>query len=263
MPQNMALVRALVAAAAALCLSAPVAALPPLERNIAYRSPTSTIAAPALAHDVGAIARGITKRAEELYKKRSSLDYAKGGHAADELVLNYNATFGSDGQSSYYGGIKFPYSVASGDPYDDSAILWTHPVPADDSTKLPVCLRYQTSKREGSWSERNLVDDSYAWTTSDVDYSFKVETSGLKAQTQYWYRFFACHDHSLVSPTGTFKTTPSPNDEHVDSLKMAVFSCSNYPFGFFNSYAQAAKSDGEWGAVKRGGDHALTDVCGV
>lgn len=39
---------------------------------------------------------------------------------------------------------------------------------------------------------------------------------------------------------------PTSDDTEVDSLKLAVFSCSNYPFGYFNSFGQAAKSDGEW-----------------
>lgn len=239
--------------ALAACLTATatssVHALPPLERNIAYRSPSETPTSRGLnAHDVESIGQGILKRS---YLRKRSLRYAKGGHAADQLVIDYNSTKGIDGQDSYQGQISFPYGVASGDPYDDSAILWTHPSPADDNITEPVCLRYQTSRVNGSWSKENLVDSSYAWTTSDVDYSFKVETSHLAPKTRYYYRFFACHDHNLVSPTGTFKTLPRPDDCDVDSLKLAVFSCSNYPFGYFNSFGQAAKSDGEWEKLVR------------
>ncbi|UZJ56248.1 hypothetical protein CBS101457_005568 [Exobasidium rhododendri] len=225
---------------AVLCLAGGVAALPPLQRNIAYRAPVVTSTRQSLAHDVNAIGLGILQQTPHW---KRSLESARGGHAADQLIINYNSVKGVDGQDSYQGGMTFPYGVASGDPYDDSAILWTHPVPSDVNTTLPVCLRYQTSKKKGSWHKDDLVDSSYAWTTTDVDYSFKVETSSLEPKTEYYYRFFACHDHSLVSPTGTFKTMPSPDDESVESMKMAVFSCSNYPFGYFNSFGQAAKSD--------------------
>lgn len=227
--------------ATALCLSAiySVDALDPLKRNIAYRSPT-VVEARGLAHDIDSIGYNIVKRAA--LKKRSSS--AIGGHAADQLVIDYDSQTGIDGQDSYRGSISFPYNVASGDPYDDSAILWTHPVPAENTTE-PICLRYQTSKVNGSWSESHLADSSYAWTTSDVDYSFKVETTNLEPLTKYYYRFFACHDHSQVSPTGAFKTLPHPDDDNVKSLKMAVFSCSNYPFGYFTAFGKAAQSDGE------------------
>jgi alkaline phosphatase D len=177
--------------------------------------------------------------------KKRSLKYALNGHAADQIIKEYNPAKGVDGQDSYMGNISFPYGVASGDPHDDSAILWTHPIPADNTTNEPICLRYETSKVKGSWKQEDIVDSSYAWTTSDVDYSFKVETSNLQPLTQYYYRFSACHDHSMISPTGTFKTIPLPDDCKVDSLKMAIFSCSNYPFGYFNSFGQAARSDGE------------------
>ncbi|PWN87274.1 hypothetical protein FA10DRAFT_297687 [Acaromyces ingoldii] len=215
-----------------------VAGFAPLQRNIAYRSPTLTTSS--LAHDIDHIGAKIVKRST---LGRRSLESARGGHAADQLVIDYDSAKGIDGQDSYHGSFTFPYGVASGDPLDDSAILWTHPVPKDADTVEPICLRYQTSKVKDSWHEKDLVDSSYAWTTSDVDYSFKVETQLPEPKTRYYYRFFGCHDHSLVSPTGTFTTMPSPDDETVGSLKMAVFSCSNYPFGYFNSFGQAAKSD--------------------
>lgn len=216
------------------------AAVAPLERNMAYRSPSLSVGGSGLSHDIESIGHQIIRRSAEL--KKRNFDSARGGHAADQLVLDYDGKYGSDGRDAYQGKVTFPYGVAAGDPYDDSAILWTHPVPADNTTKDPVCLQYQVSKSQ-DFSQGNIVDYGYAWTTSDVDYSYKVETSNLKPLTKYSYRFFACHDHSLVSPTGHFKTLPESNDNHVDKLNIAVFSCSNLPFGYFNAYRGAAESD--------------------
>ena len=241
-------------AALAAALTVSVSAIAPLERNLAYRSPSLSLSnGDGLSHDILHIGKQIRKRAYEDYVvskvegARPSATTAKTQYKteADFLVQKYDGNYGSDGRDAYKGKVSFPYGVASGDPYPHSAILWTHPVPEDANTNLPVCLRYQTSKSKDDWSKGNLVDDSYAWTTSEVDYSFKVETTGLSPKTQYYYRFFSCHDHSVVSPTGSFKSIPDYDDDAVDSLKLAVFSCSNLPFGFFNAYrAAAARENG-------------------
>lgn len=234
--------------AVAAVSAAAVSALPPLERNIAYRSPSVTVAGSGLAYDIDAIGHGIVRRSLEKRGHSSrdakkSIAHAVGGHAADGLVQEYDTKQGPDGRDAYQGGLSFPYGVASGDPFSDSAILWTHPVPEDASTKEPVCLRYQTSRHNGSWSFGDVSDYGYAWTTSEVDYSFKVETQHLKPLTEYYYRFVACHNDKIISPVGKFKTMPTGDDDDVDKLKIAVFSCANLPFGYFNSYSQAAKMD--------------------
>lgn len=103
-----------------------------------------------------------------------------------------------------------------------------------------ICLRYEVSQNQDF---SKLVDHNYAWTSSDVDYTLKVETIGLQAKTEYYYRFSTCHDHKQTSPVGKLKTTPTGNDPSIDSVKFAVFSCSNFPWGFFNAYAAAARQD--------------------
>lgn len=244
----------------AAVLAASVSALAPLERNLAYRSPSLSLSnGKRLSHNIEHIGTQIKKRAYDAYVTSKVEGKAKrnnGGSKkaagkykteADFLVEKYEGKYGSDGRDAYKGKVSFPYGVASGDPYPESAILWTHPVPEDSNTNLPVCLRYQTSKSKSDWSKENLVDDSYAWTTSEVDYSFKVETANLSPKTQYYYRFFSCHDPSVVSPVGSFKSIPEYNDDQVDSLKLAVFSCSNLPFGYFNAYrAAAARKNAEY-----------------
>jgi len=105
-----------------------------LLNNLAYRSPSVTISHGGLAHDVGEISR-LNKR---------------------------TLPFG--------GKLNFPFGIASGDPYDSSAILWTHPVP-EKSTFLPLCLKYETSTSKDNWDRKSVVDSGVALTTKDVDYS--------------------------------------------------------------------------------------------
>ena len=115
----------------------------------------------------------------------------------------------------------------------ESAILWTHPIPADLTDKRPVCLEYQVSVSNDSFA--NPVASGQVWTTKDVDYSYKVEPTGLKAKQTYFYRcveclsplagadgrFANCADKNNVSPVGRFKTIPYDDDAEVDSVSFA------------------------------------------
>ncbi len=68
----------------------------------------------------------------------------------------------------------------------DSVILWTHPVPEDSSDTRPICLEYQVSSSNDTFSD--LVTSGQVWTTKDVDYSYKVEAGGLEPKQTYFYR---------------------------------------------------------------------------
>ena len=41
---------------------------------------------------------------------------------------------------------------------------------------------------------------------------------------------------------GRTKTTPAPEDK-VSSVSLAIYSCSNYPFGYFNAYGNPVRKD--------------------
>jgi len=118
----------------------------------------------------------------------------------------------------YDGQVSFPYGIASGDPWPESVILWTHPVPAQNDPR-PICLEYQVSTSNSSWD--NLVSSNQVWTTTDIDYSYKVEAGGLKPKSTYYYRFVNCADASNVSPVGRFKTIPKDTDDSFDKVSFA------------------------------------------
>ncbi|WWD05918.1 hypothetical protein V865_004003 [Kwoniella europaea PYCC6329] len=162
---------------------------------------------------------------------------------APQLATPRDAVRRNHKRWEYYDGqVKFPYNVASGDPESDSVILWTHPVPTTNDSR-PICLEYQVSQSNDSWSEGDIITSDQVWTTPEVDYSYKVEAKGLQPKSTYYYRFANCADKDNVSPVGRFLTTPVEDDDEIDKLSFAVFSCSNYPFGFFNAYGNAAARD--------------------
>lgn len=86
-----------------------------------------------------------------------------------------------------------------------------------------------------------IVSSGRAYTSSDVDYTVKVEASGLKPFTRYYYQFSVC-DSDVKSPLGRTKTAPDVGDD-VSRVNLAVYSCANYPFGFFNAYGNSARKE--------------------
>ncbi len=127
----------------------------------------------------------------------------------------------------------FLYGVASGDPLTDRVILWTHaqfPTSANS-----VDLRYEVAEDN---SFNTVVSSGLVTASAATGYTAKVDATGLSAGKQYYYRF--THGKT-ISPVGQTRTLPA----NASSLKMAVLSCSNYPAGFFNVYAEVAKSDCE------------------
>jgi alkaline phosphatase D len=128
----------------------------------------------------------------------------------------------------------FNFGVASGDPLMDKVILWTHAkFPGSDAA---VALRYQVAN-DAAFSQ--IVSEGEVMATVATGFTAKVDASGLKAGTAYFYRFSQGVSHSPVGRTRTLPQT-------ADSLKLAVMSCTNYPAGFFNVYAEVAKSDAEF-----------------
>ncbi|KAK4141138.1 alkaline phosphatase [Dichotomopilus funicola] len=169
--------------------------------------------------------------------------------------------------------LNFTHGIASGDPYADSIILWTRVAPSlkSDGSNVtvegtvdlynhetekyikadpnPICVDWAVweptakgkGKGKGKSQAQAVVSSGKAYTTSDIDYTVKVEATGLKPFTVYNYQFTICGSEK-ASPVGRTKTAPAEKDE-VEQLKLAVFSCSNYPSGYFNAYGNAARKD--------------------
>jgi alkaline phosphatase D len=129
--------------------------------------------------------------------------------------------------------VLFSHGVASGDPLTDRVILWTRATVSKSDT--PVTLQWQVAKDSGF---ADVVASGSVVASAETDYTAKVDAIGLTAGTSYHYRF--THD-AQVSPVGRTKTLPTGA---VSQVKLAVFSCANYPAGHFNVYADAANEPG-------------------
>ena len=125
----------------------------------------------------------------------------------------------------------FTHSVASGEPGPTSMLLWTRYAGKGDSAKLKV----EVSE---SADFAKVVAGGEAITGPWRDWTTKIAVTGLKPATRYLYRFIA--PDGSVSPVGRTRTLPEGNPARFG---IAIFSCSNIGFGYFNAYAHAAARD--------------------
>ncbi|KAI1794562.1 PhoD-like phosphatase-domain-containing protein [Ganoderma leucocontextum] len=228
-------------------LGAFVSAQHLFDRNLAYSSPFTN--APHLSHNTRAL------YARHLAFAKRQIDGPTPSQLADTQSSEgfvddgYPTFYGGDFSSSpfiYKGGINFTHSVASGDPFDTSVLLWTRAVPIGSQLpdqSIPVCVSFKIFDN-ANLSGRH-VDSGDAFTSYDVDWTLKVEANNLNPDSHYWFQFADCTNASTVSPVGTTRTISSPNTpaEYVNGgkpLTLAVFSCSQYQSGWFNAYGVAA-----------------------
>lgn len=133
--------------------------------------------------------------------------------------------------------VSYDHGVASGDPLTDRVILWTRVAPVvspDEAPPAVVVVRWEVAEEE---SFGRIVARGRAETRISRDYTVKVDARGLKPGRSYAYRFRV---GDQLSPTGFTRTLP---EGAVDSLSLAVVSCSSYPHGFYNVYRALSERD--------------------
>lgn len=124
-------------------------------------------------------------------------------------------------------GRHFRHGIASGDPDHESLILWTR----ISGTRAAIQVDWQLAL------DRDFTQVlSRGSLTADAghDHAVKVLVGGLPAGGVFYFRFF-CGDET--SPVGRTRTLPLGE---VPEIGLAVVSCSNYPFGYFNAYEAIA-----------------------
>ncbi|MBW3198246.1 alkaline phosphatase D family protein [Marinobacter nauticus] len=138
--------------------------------------------------------------------------------------------------------VDFTHGVASGDPLQDSVILWTRAVP-ERGSKVKVGWEIATDAEFVS-----VVRSGTAETTEAHDFTIKVDAQGLMPGQRYYYRF---RSSGATSPVGAATTLPEGS---VEQVRLAVVSCSNYPAGYFHVYREVA-NQADLDAVVHLGDY--------
>lgn len=123
---------------------------------------------------------------------------------------------------------SFPFGVASGDPTSSSVVLWTalNPYKIAGDMKVEIQVAEKADFSELAYSGIVSVE-------AMTGYTVKQNVEKLEAGKNYYYRFIHAGVNSEIGRTRTI-------GENLESLKMAVVSCSNYEWGYFNAYGSIA-----------------------
>ncbi|MBZ6377178.1 alkaline phosphatase [Pacificimonas flava] len=153
-------------------------------------------------------------------RRRHFLAASLGGAAALALPAQVRAATMGRG---------FTHAVASGEPGPNSVMLWTrYAAPASETE-----LSWQVAE-DAEFGR--IVGEGSCAASEATGHCAKAAVTGLSPATWYFYRFRA--PNGDLSPVGRTRTLPA---EGLSPFAMAVFSCSNLPFGYFNAYAHAAR----------------------
>ena len=131
--------------------------------------------------------------------------------------------------ATYGGKAEFAHGVASGDPAQTSVLIWTRVTPEAPG---PVPVKWSVT-RDAAF--KDVVQRGTFTTGPERDYTVKVLVEGLEPGKIYYYWFTA---GQASSPGGVTRTLPANG---LADYKLAVVSCSNWPFGYFNAYREIAK----------------------
>ena len=125
---------------------------------------------------------------------------------------------------------SFLHGVASGDPDQESVVIWTRMSGLTKSHSVSWQLALDSTFQR-------IISHGSETTNQYQDYTVKAVVAGLEPGKNYFYRF-SCR--GVTSPIGRTRTLPKGD---IGSLGLALASCSNYAFGFFNGYDAIARDD--------------------
>ncbi len=137
--------------------------------------------------------------------------------------------------------LPFYHGVASGDPTQNSVIIWTRITTDELNPSIDWIVATDTLMQ-------NIVKSGNTNTSADKDYTIKIDVTGLQPNTFYFYEFKFDNNYSL---RGRTKTLPTGN---IDKLRFAIVSCSSLPHGYFNAY-QAINQRNDVDAIIHLGDY--------
>ena len=135
----------------------------------------------------------------------------------------------------------FALGVASGDPVPAGVVLWTRLAPdplhgGGMDGRGTIEVGWEVAADAGM---AEVVQCGIAVATPELAHAVHVDVQGLEPGREYFYRFTAGGEESVVGRT---RTAPAA-DATVDRLRFAVASCARWDHGFFAAYRHLAAED--------------------
>ncbi len=128
---------------------------------------------------------------------------------------------------------NFDLGVASFDPTNSQVIIWTR-----YSTTNPTAKLIWQLAKDKEFTE--LVRQGEVETDASRDFTVAIEVKDLDENLKLYYRFVNVNDKA-TSPIGETLTFGANTAE----IKLAVASCSNHAYGYFNVYEAINQSDAD------------------
>ncbi|MDX8553851.1 alkaline phosphatase D family protein [Tenacibaculum sp. 1B UA] len=128
---------------------------------------------------------------------------------------------------------NFEQGVASFDPTNSQVIIWTRYTTQNAS----ATLIWQLAKDKNF---KDVVRQAEITTDASRDFTVAIEIKDLDAGQKLYYRFVSVDDKA-TSPVGETLTF----SESISEVKLAVASCANFAYGYFNVYEEIKKSDAD------------------
>lgn len=120
----------------------------------------------------------------------------------------------------------FTHGIASGDPLADGFVIWTRFAHSGEGR-----IGWEVADDDAF---TRIVQRGVARASFASDFCAKANVRGLEPGRRYFYRFLSASEPSEV---GVTRTAPAAGAE---SLTVALFSCANFPYGYFHAYGHAA-----------------------
>lgn len=138
----------------------------------------------------------------------------------------------------------FLHGVASGDPLSDRVIIWTRITPPDNYSE-ELTVNWEIAIDENFLE---IVNSGQFVTGEYIDYTVKIDATGLSPDFTYYYRFF--DENGFYSAVGRTRTAPlNPGKDH---LRFATCYGTSLYSGYLNSYRQIALRDDIHGIIHLG-----------
>jgi alkaline phosphatase D len=137
----------------------------------------------------------------------------------------------------------FPFGVASGDPTDNSVVLWSRlaatALAAAGTGRTPISVAWELAADD---QFRRIVRSGSAVAPWELGRSVHVEVEGLDPGREYWYRFLAAGEASATGRTVTAPAAAAMQNQ----LRFAFASCQHYESGFFSAYRSLVSDNPEF-----------------
>lgn len=135
----------------------------------------------------------------------------------------------------------FQLGVASGDPSPDGFVIWTRlaPEPFEIGYGMPMQPVAVDWEVADAANFKTVVSKGTTIAPPELGHAVHVEVGGLQPGRDYWYRFTAGKERSLV---GRARTTPALGAA-LDRVRFAVAGCQHYEAGYYTAYRRLAEDN--------------------